>query len=292
MVVATPKNYVHKRQNGQMTDASVEQLKRLHVRTKRRADLNKNKPPGAKVPRKGAAKAERLGGAPKHRFNPPKKLKIKEGIPGQAQLAYAGKCAAKTRAGGKCQQAAGFGTDHPGLGRCKYHGGSTRVGFGHAVQERAQLMGAPIDMNPIEAIIWSIRITAGEVKWLSEKIAELDEKEGIENTIVGKQFHLYVRERRDRVALLYRMGNDALKLGLAERAIKMAEMYGIALSRFIMGVLDDLQLTPEQAQMAPQVVRKHLVILEGRKSVDPGKVIEEAIEDAQVEEVESFAITA
>jgi hypothetical protein len=126
-------------------------------------------------------------------------------------------------------------------------------------------MGAPIDMNPVEAIIWSIRITAGEVKWLSEKIAELDEKDWHEDTIIGRQMHLYVRERRDRVGLLYKMGNDAIKLGLAERAIKMAEMYGVALSRFIMGVLEDLQLTPEQAQRAPQVVRKHLIALEGNK---------------------------
>jgi hypothetical protein len=44
-------------------------------------------------------------------------------------------------------------------------------------------MGAPIDMNPVEAIIWSIRITAGEVKWLSEQIAEIDEKDWHENTV-------------------------------------------------------------------------------------------------------------
>jgi hypothetical protein len=32
-------------------------------------------------------------------------------------------CDAKTRAGGKCQRPAGWGTDHPGEGRCKLHGG-------------------------------------------------------------------------------------------------------------------------------------------------------------------------
>ena len=36
------------------------------------------------------------------------------------------KCnAVKTDGSGHCQQPAGFGTDHVGHGRCKYHGGST-----------------------------------------------------------------------------------------------------------------------------------------------------------------------
>jgi hypothetical protein len=218
---------------------------------------------GEKVRRKFSTRAESKGGAPKYTLVKPKPKK--NGYARQAELAFAGKCNAKKKDGNRCQHAAGHGTDHPGLGRCKYHGGSLPNGHKAAVVERARLMGAPIDMNPVEAIIWSIRITAGEVKWLSEKIAELDEKDWHEDTIIGRQMHLYVRERRDRVGLLYKMGNDAIKLGLAERAIKMAEMYGVALSRFIMGVLEDLQLTPEQAQRAPQVVRKHLIALEGNK---------------------------
>jgi hypothetical protein len=141
-------------------------------------------------------------------------------------------------------------------------------------------------MNPVEAIIWSIRITAGEVKWLSEQIAEIDEKDWHENTVLGKQMHLYVRERRDRVGLLYKMGNDAIKLGLAERAIKMAEMYGVALSRFIMGVLDDLKLTDDQLQRAPGIVRKHLVALEGNKPI--GDELARLTIEGQAEEVKQL----
>lgn len=35
-----------------------------------------------------------------------------------------GKCNAKTRDGGYCALVAGYGTDHKGEGRCKYHGGA------------------------------------------------------------------------------------------------------------------------------------------------------------------------
>lgn len=34
-------------------------------------------------------------------------------------------CGAKTRSGKPCSQPAGFGTNHVGVGRCKFHGGST-----------------------------------------------------------------------------------------------------------------------------------------------------------------------
>lgn len=40
------------------------------------------------------------------------------------------KCGAKNRQGKPCQQAAGWGTDHPGKGRCKLHGGASRVKHG------------------------------------------------------------------------------------------------------------------------------------------------------------------
>jgi len=40
-------------------------------------------------------------------------------------------CGGKTRSGTPCQQPAGWGTDHPGEGRCKLHGGCTLRGPEH-----------------------------------------------------------------------------------------------------------------------------------------------------------------
>ena len=36
------------------------------------------------------------------------------------------KCGAKTRTGTKCQYPAGHGTDHPGTGKCRLHGGASK----------------------------------------------------------------------------------------------------------------------------------------------------------------------
>lgn len=40
------------------------------------------------------------------------------------------KCGAKNRSGGTCLQPAGWGTDHAGMGRCRFHGGATPVKHG------------------------------------------------------------------------------------------------------------------------------------------------------------------
>jgi hypothetical protein len=58
-------------------------------------------------------------------------------------------CGAKNRTGGTCQLRAGFGTDHVGDGRCKFHGGKTPVRSGrystvkHERRPRAAPMPAP-----------------------------------------------------------------------------------------------------------------------------------------------------
>ena len=50
------------------------------------------------------------------------------------------KCGAKKRSGGKCQQPAGWGTDHVGQGKCKLHGGATPIKSGrYSVIEREDL---------------------------------------------------------------------------------------------------------------------------------------------------------
>lgn len=47
-------------------------------------------------------------------------------------------CDAKTRSGGRCKHEKGWGTDHPGRGRCKLHNGSTAQGKAAAAMEAAR----------------------------------------------------------------------------------------------------------------------------------------------------------
>ena len=185
-------------------------------------------------------------------------------------------CGAQKRRGGKCTMPAGWGTVHPGTGRCKLHGGSAPNHVkAAATEEYRKLLGNPIEINPLDALLWCIKIRAGEVQWLTERIAALEEKEWFEETIMGKAFHMYVRERQHAMQDLARYSQMAISLGIAERAVKLAETYGEMLAALIQGILGDLDLTSEQRVKAPSIVRKHLILMDGGMPDVPKPEIEQ-----------------
>jgi len=182
-------------------------------------------------------------------------------------------CGAKKRDGGTCTLAAGWGTKHLGIGKCKHHGGAVPNAYKNAVTKEAQVFfGTPLEINALDALMWMIKITAGEIKWLSDQMAGLQEKDWVEDTIAGKQFHLYARERQKRADSLARYSAQAISLGIAERAVKLAETYADLLARLIQGILGDLDLTAEQRAKAPVIIRKHLIAIDGGGQPDAGGV--------------------
>jgi hypothetical protein len=186
----------------------------------------------------------------------------------QKQRAKVTKCAARTKRGTLCEKPAGFGTDHLGTGKCKYHGGGMRSHIAHAAREYAQeFLGTPMDISPFDAIIWCIKIRAGEIRWLSDRMAELDPKDWVENTLAGKQFHLFARERQRAMNDLARFSSMAVSLGIAERAVKLAESYGDLLAEYTKNLLQDLwpHLDEEGRAKAPQFVRMRLLQLDAGK---------------------------
>jgi hypothetical protein len=188
-----------------------------------------------------------------------------------AQLKALGYCGAKKRKREEdegityCRQKAGFGTTHPGVGRCKYHGGNRAMERAKLERDRQiEFMGRPKDINPIDAIVWAIKITAGEVEFLGSQIVEINKKdEWIENTLQGKQLHVFQRARADAMDRLVRYSKDAIALGLAERAVRLAEQFGATIARLLENVAQDLVLTEKQQKLWPIIVRNQLILLEG-----------------------------
>jgi len=183
----------------------------------------------------------------------------------------------------KCTLAAGWGTPHPGTGACKYHGGCVpnhvkKAAVEAAGEEYRELLGTEQEMNPYEAIMWCIKIRAGEIQWLSGQMKELDEKAWIEETLVGKQFHLYARERKAAMQDLVKYSQIAISLGIAERYVRLAEVYGQTIAKLINGILGELNLNEEQRNIAPGAIRRHLLLLEATTDVKeqiPAAVIEQ-----------------
>lgn len=194
-------------------------------------------------------------------------------------------CGATRKRGGRCARPAGWGTDHVGAGHCKNHGGCTPNGelYGAGILAKRELavMGRPIDIEPAEAILECIRITAGTILYASERIAELDAADAVGPVRTTKRrplkgeygqethgddveevayeapaAHIWIVMRDSAMDRIVSYSAVALRLGIEERRIKLAEDQGQLLADVIRGVLADLGVANHPD--APVVVRRHL----------------------------------
>jgi len=189
-------------------------------------------------------------------------------------------CGAKKRNGAPCQLAPGFGTDHPGIGRCKFHGGSTPNHEKAARNEMARravvTYGLPRDIDPHDALREEIARTAGHVQWLGEVVAELEQQDLVfgvtdraEGTDRGEEtflvtskagvnvwLELYHRERKHLVDVC----KAAIACGIAEREVKLQEEQGHLIAQVLRNLIGDpeLGLSPAQQEKARVVVSRHL----------------------------------
>lgn len=204
-------------------------------------------------------------------------------------------CGAKTRSGKPCRQQAGWGTDHLGFANCKLHGGLSPNGIKHAATLQARHLAVEVDMEPHEALLWCIRVTAGEVTFFTRRISQLEEEalvvvqaseksvalrvgaeadeegsgellgvEKVERTeSTTAHLHIWVEARSHAVDRLAKYSKMALDAGVEERRVRVAEALGGQLGDLIGAILGELQLTAKQRELAPAVVHRHLVALEG-----------------------------
>jgi hypothetical protein len=174
-------------------------------------------------------------------------------------------CGATKASGDPCVLAAGWGTPHPGIGRCKWHGGLNPAEIKTALsKEMKQLLGFQMEIEPYEALLWCIKITAGEVHWLSLQLSTVKRSEWIEEGMQGKRLNVWARQRAEAIERLAKFSKWAIDAGLQERRIQLAENYGEALGRLLKGILDDLHLDRQQREDSPAIVRRHLALLESR----------------------------
>ncbi len=199
-------------------------------------------------------------------------------------------CGAKKKRGGRCALRAGFGTKHVGVGKCSRHGGSSPNAelAGQLVIARgeAMVMGVPLPIEPGDAILQCIAIAAGEVRYASERIAELEladavgpvvtthdrplkHEKGAESITERVQevrheapaLHIWIVTKHAAMDRLVQYSVAALKVGLDERRVRIAENVGQALADMMRGVLADLGVADDPR--APAVVRKHLTMMSG-----------------------------
>lgn len=191
----------------------------------------------------------------------------------------AARCGAKTRGGSKCKLEAGKGTDHPGRGRCKFHGGSTPTHVRAAAREQVAELGGELQMEPHDAILLTVRRAAMWERYCASKVTELEDDDLVnehfkERVVSGdgdsyversneSQLNLWIREHQKALTQLASLAKTAVDAGVQERQVRLAERLGASLTKLLDGILGELELTAAQQKKAPAVVRKHLSVLEG-----------------------------
>jgi hypothetical protein len=170
----------------------------------------------------------------------------------------------------------------PGGSVCYRHGGQIgrirRAAKARATEQEARAMvatyGLPIEISAEQAILEEIHRTAGHVAWLAEQVRALDEnelvwgvtrvKEGGEDrgttqeAVPNAYLKLYMAER----AHLAKICADAIRAGIADRQVKLAEQQGVLVARALKAILDGLNLTAAQRALALTVVPEQLRALQ------------------------------
>lgn len=210
-----------------------------------------------------------------------------DGTPRKRRMRTGAVCGYENKNGKTCQREAGWGTEHFGAGPCRSHdyGWANKRGESKAEYARpllAKLTGYDIEVNPMDALLMCVRIAAAEVAYFSQKIGDLDEKDLVDNPIVThssvkekngvvtknitkisgrEELSLWIRARKESLNDLARFSKMALDAGVEERLVRVSEAIGETIAMAVRGILDDLVLSPEQKNNAPEIVRKHLRLL-------------------------------
>jgi hypothetical protein len=189
----------------------------------------------------------------------------------------------------------GWGTSHFGTGRCKLHGGASPhaelAGVVYLARREATTMGVPLAIEPQDAILECIRIAAGEVAYASERIAELNADQAIgpmitrhhrvltadrgadlldhqdqprmviESTVAPAELHTWIIVRQRAMDRLVNYSATALKAGVEERQVKIAEQQGEIIAAIIMATLTELGVAANP--QVPAIVHRQLTAIAG-----------------------------
>ncbi len=183
--------------------------------------------------------------------------------------------ARKTNGSGLCRHEAGWNTDHPGIGQCRKHGGLTPNALVYAEKVRTnQILGPILETyrarigdhpDPYEGMLEVVRYGWAWLRMLEARVAELHDGDG---ELFGEDHqgdarpHVLVSMLLEARREHRRNCEAAIRAGIAERMVQLAEDQAEAMATFVRGVLGELGHELEDPTVAG-VVRRHLRALPG-----------------------------
>jgi hypothetical protein len=206
-----------------------------------------------------------------------------------------GVCGANRRqGGGPCQLPAGHGTDHLGVGRCKWHGGNTTSQRKAAAVEMARAhvasLGLPVDVEPHEVLILATQVSWAEVVYCDQEMAKLgasqlagqavtrhtrprslgkdgeDPDEPVtEERELAPALHIWMVARAAAMERAAKFAKMALDAGVDERRVRVQEAQADRLASVVNAVIRDLVaagLSAELRSLAGERFKHHLASLD------------------------------
>lgn len=194
----------------------------------------------------------------------------------------------------QCKNPAGYGTDHFGYGPCVKHTGNTLVvrkgsamdAGRHLIMQfkaEATLFGGDpdsVNITPQEALMEEVRRSVAMVRYLQTQIAQWNPAAGdlgalpalTDETTRGQGTPTdaaeWLRLYREERAHMVRVSKLTIDAGVDIALLQLEQQKGVLIAAAVRDILDELTLTPQQAELVPQVVPK---ILMRFSAVDPSE---------------------
>jgi len=183
-------------------------------------------------------------------------------VPGRDSRAY---CGGKKRQGtGNCTRPAGWGTEHPGTGSCKLHGGSTPNGRLAAATERARLEVAALDVEPVGDPLHQLAILAAQIlAWrdsMAEQVNNLTSLryEAFGENSSGEQLRAEVSLWERALDRCERVLTAMARLNIDERLAKISERQAELIESALKATLSEMGLDLDEQDRAARSVARHL----------------------------------
>jgi hypothetical protein len=140
-------------------------------------------------------------------------------------------------------------------------------------QHSNPIAGQPMDIGPAEALLWRVRVLAGEVSRLDDLIAGLERDElvyGITReestetpdglltrTVTESRINVWVVLRHQREQMLATACEAALRANIEERLVRLAEQQGAVIHHLLITVLVDFGISSDDPRI-PQIIPQRL----------------------------------
>lgn len=151
------------------------------------------------------------------------------------------KCRGTNRQGEPCGLPAGYDTDHQGHGNCKFHGGATRNGKTHALNEQAKATIARLDLPPVEDPLSELaRVCAQVLAWKDDMAGRVAELSGLryENENGGEQLRAEVALWERALDRCERFLTAMARLNIDERLARISEARALVVIEVLVAALD------------------------------------------------------